>query len=30
MKALFDIAVSLAAGLGGFGAAFVINPYLPF
>jgi len=30
MKALFDIAVSLAAGFGGFAAAFAINPYLPF
>jgi len=30
MKALFDIVVSLAAGFGGFAAAFAINPYLPF
>jgi hypothetical protein len=30
MKALLDIGVSLAAGLGGFGSAFLINPFLPF
>jgi hypothetical protein len=30
MKALFEIVISLAAGVGGFGSAFLINPYLPF
>lgn len=30
MKTVFEIAIGLAAGLGGFGSAFLINPYLPF
>ena len=30
MKALTEIVISLAAGVGGFGSAFLINPYLPF
>ena len=30
MKALFELAVSAAAGMGGFGLAFLVNPYLPF
>ena len=29
-KAAFEIALSVAAGLIGFGSAFLINPYLPF
>jgi hypothetical protein len=30
MKALVEILISMTAGLGGFGLAFVIHPYLPF
>ena len=30
MRRLFEIAASACAAGGGFGLAFLINPYLPF